>query len=195
MDCDDWHCAQNPPTPSVGRRTHNLRLCFRKRLDDSLLVVEPWPVELAAGQPLREAPTRAELPTAKLSTVAPPTARLPTAKAPVLGLVVGGAPMGCWVIFQDRVRNARPQHIPVEIIIAVPHAGLHGFATVGAYEASRGQSYCGLHRATLLWRCRRGDGARRPAWPAAVHRLQNSHDDSRNHGACCYRYHQQTSVK
>ncbi len=71
-------------------------------------------------------PTAAE-PTAAEPTAAEPTPAEPSsAKAPTSaerGRQRADAFMG---IIQDRVRGARPQRTPIEIIITVPHAGLHG---------------------------------------------------------------------
>ena len=76
-------------------------------------ITEHAPAEPSCAEPSPAASSRAEQPIAKAPTAADRGQRC----ADVL--------MG---IFQDRVRGTRPQRTPIEIIITVPHAGLHGSA-------------------------------------------------------------------
>ncbi len=79
---------------------------------------EPPPVE----------PTPAEPPRAESLSRKPTPVQQPTAKAPTAadrGQQRADAFMG---IIQDRVRGARLQRTPIEVIITVPHAGFRGSA-------------------------------------------------------------------
>ena len=55
-------------------------------------------------------------------------ASLPTAKAPTSADRGRQRADAFMDMIQDRVRGDRPQRTPIEIIITVPHAGLHGSA-------------------------------------------------------------------
>ncbi|MBP9087434.1 MAG: DUF222 domain-containing protein, partial [Kofleriaceae bacterium] len=97
---------------------------------------EQTPEEPSPAEPTPEEPSPAKPPTAKASTSAD------------RGRQRADAFMD---IIQDRLRGNRPQRTPVEIIITVPHAGLHGssepsnLATLADGEiiaASTAQRYC-----------------------------------------------------
>ncbi|MBP9087813.1 MAG: HNH endonuclease [Kofleriaceae bacterium] len=68
-----------------------------------------------------EGPSPAEPTPAEHSSDKPPTVKLPTSAN--RGRQRADAFMN---IIQDRLRGARPQRTPIEIIITVPHASLHG---------------------------------------------------------------------
>ena len=102
------------------------------------LVAEPSTAEPSTAEPSRADQTPAEPRSAQSSpaehSIAAQTpaehsfGTPPTAKAPSSadrGRQRADAFMG---IIQDRVRGGRPQRTPIEIIITVPHAGLHGSA-------------------------------------------------------------------
>ncbi|MBP9088057.1 MAG: DUF222 domain-containing protein, partial [Kofleriaceae bacterium] len=86
-----------------------------------------WTALNAALDTSSAKPTRAEqTPAGPSPAEPPPVAKPPTAKAPTSadrGRQRADAFMN---IIQDRLRGNRPQRTPVEIIITVPHAGLHG---------------------------------------------------------------------
>lgn len=125
MDCDDWHCAQNPPTPSVGRRTHNLRLCFRKRLDDSLHRGGTVARRIGGGTTASRGTDARR--TANRKTVDGGTAVRETAnrESNCAGACGRRCADGLLGHFSRSCAQRPPQRTPVEIIIAVPHAGLH----------------------------------------------------------------------
>ena len=97
------------------------------------LVAEPSPAEhsIAAqtpAEPRAAEPSRAEHSIAAQTPAEHSFGTPPIAKAPSpadRGRQRADAFMD---IIQDRVRGVRPQRTPIEIIITVPHAGLHGSA-------------------------------------------------------------------
>ncbi len=94
-------------------------------------------MDTSSTNPTPEAPSSAEQTPAEPSpaqpTPAEPTpAEPPTAKAPT-STDRGRQRADAFIsIIQDRMRGARPQRTPVEVIITVPHAGLHGSAEPAA---------------------------------------------------------------
>ncbi len=81
--------------------------------------------------PVKQTP--AEQPTAEQHPAEPWTAesnfaKTPTAKAPSAADRGRQRADAFMDILQDRMRGNRPQRTPIEIIITVPHAGLHGSA-------------------------------------------------------------------
>ena len=81
------------------------------------------PAEPRTAEPSRAEHSNAAQTPAEHSFVTPPTAKAPTSAD--RGQQRADAFMD---IVQDRVRGGRPQRTPIEIIITVPHAGLHGSA-------------------------------------------------------------------
>ena len=75
----------------------------------------------AGAEPTGAEPIFADQTPAELLLAPPPTAKAATSVE--RGQQRADAFMG---IIQDRVRGNRPQRTPIEIIITVPHAGLHG---------------------------------------------------------------------
>ena len=78
-------------------------------------------------------------------------AKSPTAKAPTSAERGRRRADAFMNIIQERVRGARPQRTPIEIIITVPHAGLHGsaepsdfamMADVEVIAAATARRYC-----------------------------------------------------
>ena len=89
---------------------------------------DPTPAEPTSAEPTSAAQTPAEPRSAEPSRAEHSFGTPPTAKAPTSadrGRQRADVFMG---IIQDRVRGGRPQRTPIEIIITVPHAGLHGSA-------------------------------------------------------------------
>ena len=84
---------------------------------------KPPNTELVFADQTPAEPPSKEPSLAEHSLGTPPIAKAPTATD--RGQQRANAFMG---IIQDRVRGARPQRTPIEIIITVPHAGLHGSA-------------------------------------------------------------------
>ncbi len=82
----------------------------------------------ASVSPIPAAPTPAEPPRAAQTPAKPALATPPTAKAPTSADRGRQRADAFMEIVQDRVRGARPQRCPIEIIITVTHAGLHGSA-------------------------------------------------------------------
>ena len=78
---------------------------------------EPSPAEPSPAEPL---PTETYSPTT--------SAEQPSAKAPSSADHGRRRADAFMEMIQDRVRGHRPQRTPIEIIITVPHAGLHGSA-------------------------------------------------------------------
>ncbi len=115
--------AQVAAQRTVTRRTlHNGMVKFEVVLpsDEAAIV---WAALDAALDPSRAEPTPAEPTLAEHSSD-----KLPTAKAPTSANRGRQRADAFMNIFQDRVRGARPQRTPIEIIITVPHGGLHGSA-------------------------------------------------------------------
>ncbi len=79
---------------------------------------EPTPAEPPAAEPTAAEPSPAE----------PLPAKPPTANAPTTADRGQQRADAFMTIIQDRLRGNRPQRTPVEIILTVPHAGLHGSA-------------------------------------------------------------------
>ncbi len=89
---------------------------------------EPTPAEPPSAETTPVEPKQAEPSSAGATPAEHSLATSPITKAPTSadrGRQRADAFMG---IIQDRVRGARPQRTPIEIIITVPHAGLHGSA-------------------------------------------------------------------
>ncbi len=84
---------------------------------------EPSFVSQAPAEPFRAAPWSAASICAE-----PPTANAPAANAPTSGDRGQRRADAFMEIIQDRVREARPQRTPIEIIITVPLDGLRGSA-------------------------------------------------------------------
>ncbi|MBP9088687.1 MAG: DUF222 domain-containing protein, partial [Kofleriaceae bacterium] len=108
---------------SVTRRTlDNGMVKFEVVLpsDEAAIV---WTALNAAVDASNAEPTRAAQ-----TPKGPLPAEPPTANAPTFADRGKQRADAFMDIIQDRVRGARPQRTPVEIIITVPHAGLHGSA-------------------------------------------------------------------
>ncbi len=119
------------------------RTVTRRTLDNGMVkfeVVLPsdeaaivWAALNAATAKAGAAPTPAA-PTPAAPTPAAPTPAAPTPAEPATVKTPTSADRGrqradAFInIIQDRVRGNRPQRTPIEIIITVPHAGLHGSA-------------------------------------------------------------------
>ncbi|MBP9088774.1 MAG: DUF222 domain-containing protein, partial [Kofleriaceae bacterium] len=92
-----------------------------------------WTALNAASDTSSAEPTRAE-PIAEKRTPEEPSPAEPTPGKPSTAQAPTFADRGkqradaFMDIIQDRIRGTRPQRTPVEIIITVPHAGLHGSA-------------------------------------------------------------------
>jgi Domain of unknown function (DUF222)/HNH endonuclease len=84
--------------------------------------------EPLAASPATTAQTPAEPSDAEQTPEEPSAATSPTAKAATTATLGHQRADAFMDIIQDRVRGARPQRTPIEIIITVPHAGLHGSA-------------------------------------------------------------------
>ncbi len=107
------------------------RTVTRRTLDNGMVkfeVVLPsdeaaivWAALNAATAKASAEPTPAEPTPAEPTSAEPPTANAPTTAD--RGRQRADAFMD---IIQDRVRGNRPQRTPIEIIITVPHGGLHG---------------------------------------------------------------------
>ena len=88
----------------------------------------PGDEEPASASSLTADQTPAEPPRAEPALAESPSVEQPTTKAPTSADRGRQRADAFMDIIQDLVRGDRPQRTPIEIIITVPHAGLHGSA-------------------------------------------------------------------
>ena len=99
-----------------------------------LTTADPSRADQTPAEPSHAEPSHAELSGADQTPAEPPSegpslfATPPTVKVPSSADRGQQRADAFMDIIQDRVRGARPQRTPIEIIITVPHAGLHGSA-------------------------------------------------------------------